>query len=141
MNKKIIIYAGIGLFLTAGVAATNVPPEKPEWKNLKVLPKDMSAELMEQIMHQYTGQLGVTCKYCHSDTKPDVFPMRVDFASDEKPEKLIARNMMRMTEKINRKYFNYKNKYDFETFRNAVVTCKTCHRGITKPNNMKLFNN
>src|SRR5450755_2531590 len=94
MNKKIIIYAGIGLFLTAGVAATIETTEKPEWKNLKVLPKDMSAELMEQIMHQYTGQLGVTCKYCHSDTKPEVFPMRVDFASDEKPEKLIATNMI-----------------------------------------------
>jgi hypothetical protein len=139
INKKIFIYTGIGLFITAGIAATR-PQEKPEWKNLKVLPKNTNQDLMEEIMHQYTGQLGVTCSYCHPDTKPDVFPRRVDFATDENPEKVIARNMMVMTEKINKKYFNYKNTYDFTSFRNAVVTCKTCHRGLKKPSNLRLFN-
>jgi hypothetical protein len=37
MNKKIFICAGIGLFITAGFAATQVPPEKPGWKNVKAL--------------------------------------------------------------------------------------------------------
>jgi hypothetical protein len=139
INKKIFIYTGIGLFITAGIAATH-PQEKPEWKNLKVLPKNTNPDLMEEIMHQYSGQLGVTCSYCHPDTKPDVFPRRVDFATDENPEKVIARNMMVMTEKINKKYFNYKNTYDFTSFRNAIVTCKTCHRGLKKPSNLRLFN-
>jgi Photosynthetic reaction centre cytochrome C subunit len=139
MNKKIFIYAGIVLFIISGIAATHLPPEKPEWKNLKILPKNTGTELMEQIMHQYTAHLGVTCTYCHPDTKPDVFPRRVDFASDEKPEKLIARNMMRMTARINSKYFGYRNKYDFDTFRNAVITCKTCHRGLPKPSHLRLF--
>jgi Photosynthetic reaction centre cytochrome C subunit len=140
MNKKIIIYAGIGLFLTAGVAATNVPPEKPDWKNVRVLPKNIDEDELERIMIQYDKGLGVTCSHCHPNTKPDVFPRRVDFASEELPEKGIARDMIRMTEKINKKYFNYKNDYSLYSFINAPINCNTCHRGLTKPRNLKLFN-
>ena len=141
INKKNSIYAGILLFLVAGIAATRPPQEKPEWKNLRVIPKNMDEDQMERIMHQYTRQLGVTCSYCHPDTKPDVFPRRVDFASEEKPEKLTARNMMIMTDKLNKKYFDFKNNYGFESLKTAIITCNTCHRGLPKPSNMRLFNN
>ncbi len=139
MNKKIIIYAGIGLLVTAGIAATHVPGEKSEWKNLKVIPKNTDEDQLERIMNGYSKQLGVTCSYCHPDTKPDIFPRRVDFASEEKPEKQIARKMMRMTDKINKKYFGYKNKYDFESLKTSVISCNTCHRGLKKPSNIRLF--
>jgi hypothetical protein len=140
MNKKIIIYAGIGLFVSAGMAATRVAEEKPEWKNLKVIPKNTDEDQMERIMHQYSHDLGVTCSYCHPDTKPGILPVRVDFATDEKQEKGIARKMMVMTNRINKKYFDYKNDYSFESLNKSVVSCNTCHRGIPKPNKMKLFN-
>jgi hypothetical protein len=139
MNKKIFIYAGIVLFITSGIAATHLPPEKPGWKNVKVIPKNTNDDQMDRIMNQYSKQLGVNCSFCHPDTKPDIFPRRVDFASEEKPEKKIARDMMRMTAKINKKYFNYINNYSFDSFKNAVITCKTCHRGLTKPRNIRLF--
>ena len=139
MNKKIIIYAGLGLFITAGISSTHVPREKTEWKNVKVIPKSMDEEQMERIMHQFSRQLGVTCNYCHPFTKPDIFPRREDFGSEENPKKLIARDMMRMTDKLNKKYFDYKNDYGFESLRKAVITCKTCHRGLPKPSNMRLF--
>jgi hypothetical protein len=139
MNKKIFIYTGIGVFIAAGIAATHPPREKPDWKNLKVIPKNINGDQMERIMHQYSKALNVTCAYCHPDTKPDIFPRRADFASDEKPAKQITRIMMRMTDKINKKYFNYKNNYDYESFGNSVITCKTCHRGLRKPTNMRLF--
>jgi hypothetical protein len=139
MNKKIFIYAGIGLFITAGTAATSAPQEKPEWKNLKVIPKNTDEDQMERIMHQYTRQLGVTCSYCHPDTKPGIIPVMVDFVTDEIPKKEVARKMMRMTDKLNRKYFDYKNDYGYESFKNIIISCNTCHRGIPKPNNMKLF--
>src|ERR1700682_5927299 len=107
MKKKIFVYAGIALFIAAGIAATHTPPQKEQWKNLKLLPKNIDEEQMERIMYKYTRQLGVTCSFCHPDTKPGIFPVRVDFATDEKPEKRTARNMMRMTDKINKKYFGY----------------------------------
>jgi len=141
MNKKIIIYTGIGLFITAGMAATRATQEKPEWKNLKVIPKNTDEDQMERIMYKYTHDLGVTCSHCHPDTKPGIIPVRVDFATDEMPEKLIARKMMLMTNRINKKYFDYKNDYSFESVKNEIVSCNTCHRGIPKPNRMKLFNN
>ena len=140
MNKKIIVSAGIGLFISLGISATHIPPpENNGWKNLKVIPKKTNEDQMERIMHQYTKQLGVTCSYCHPDTKPDIFPRRVDFVTDELPAKLIARKMMVMTDKINKKYFSYKNDYGFESFKDQIVKCSTCHRGLPKPNNMKLF--
>jgi Photosynthetic reaction centre cytochrome C subunit len=139
MNKKIFIYTGIGLFITVGIAATSPPREKPDWKNVKVIPKNTDEEQMERIMYKYTKQLSVTCIYCHPPTKPDVFPKDVDFASEENPKKLITRDMMRMTDKLNKKYFGYKNDYSMNSFTEAVITCNTCHRGVHKPNNIKLF--
>jgi len=139
MNKKIFIYTGIGLFIGAGIAATTPTQEKPVWKNLKVIPKNTDEEQMERIMYKYTRQLSVTCIYCHPPTKPGVIPKDVDFASEENPKKLITRDMMRMTDKLNKKYFGYKNDYSMNSFAEAVITCNTCHRGVHKPTNIKLF--
>ena len=139
MNKKIFVYAGIGLFVTAGIAATHVPEGKSEWKNLKVIPKTIGEDQLERIMNRFSKQLGVTCSFCHPDTKPGIFPVRVDFGSEDNPEKLIARKMMRMTNKINKRYFNYQNNYDFESLKTEVISCNTCHRGLTKPSTMRLY--
>jgi Photosynthetic reaction centre cytochrome C subunit len=138
-TSKISVSLVIGIFLISGIAATTPPDEQHKWKNLKVLPKNTDEDQMERIMYTYTKFLGVTCSYCHPDTKPDVFPRRVDFATDELPEKIISRKMMRMTDKINQKYFNYKNKYDFASITANVFTCNTCHRGLKKPNNISLY--
>jgi hypothetical protein len=127
--------------MLSGIAATNIPQEKEGCKNCKVMPKNTDNDQMERIMYQYTRQLGVTCAYCHPFTKPDIFPRRVDFVTDEKPEKRKAREMMRMTDKLNKKYFKYINDYGFESLQpHSGITCRTCHRGIPKPNNMRLYN-
>jgi hypothetical protein len=142
MNKKTIVYAGIGIFMLSGIAATRIPKEKEACENCKVIPKNTDGDQMERIMHQYTRQLGVTCSYCHPDTKPDVFPVRVDFVSDEKPEKRTARKMMLMTDKLNKKYFSYFNDYSFESLSpHAGLTCNDCHRGLPKPNTLRLYFN
>ncbi len=36
----------VGLFMLAGIAATK-PPEAPKYKNLKILPKNISKEDLE----------------------------------------------------------------------------------------------
>lgn len=48
---------------------------------------------------------------------------------------------MRMTDQLNKKYFGYKNDYGFNSLKDAVISCTTCHRGISKPSNLQLFNN
>jgi hypothetical protein len=140
MNKKPAVYAGLALFIFAGVAATHVPdPEKPAWKNLKVLPTNTSEDQMDRLMGKISKGLGVSCNYCHTRTKPGVIPVRADFVSDEKPEKNIARKMMRMTDKLNRKYFNYKTKYDFASLRESPLNCYSCHAGTMKPANIRIY--
>jgi hypothetical protein len=140
MNKKTIIYAGIGIFFSSGIAATHPVKENDTCENCKVIPRNTDEDQMERIMHQYTRQLGVTCSYCHPDTKAGISPVRVDFVTDEKPEKLTARKMMMMTDKLNRKYFGYSNDYSFESLNaHQGITCNTCHRGLTKPNMLRLF--
>ena len=142
MNKKSFVYIGISLFIIAGLSATHAPQEKPKWKNLKVIPKNIDEEQLERLMYKYTKQLGVTCVFCHSETKPGIIPVRMDFASDDVPQKITARNMMRMTDKLNRKYFGYVNDYSFNSLNNKKgITCTTCHRGISKPSNQRLFFN
>jgi hypothetical protein len=140
MNKKPAVYAGLALFIFAGVAATHIPePEKPVWHNLKVIPSNTTEDQMDRIMNKFNKGLGVTCIHCHTKTKPGIFPVRADFASDEIPAKIAARQMMRMTDKLNRKYFNYRNKYDFKSLTEAPLNCRSCHGGQMKPANILVY--
>jgi len=96
------------------------------FKNLKILPKDISKEQLDTIMHRFNAALGVKCNFCHAfkDGKPD-------FPSDEKQEKDIARYMLHMTSEINMKYFNFENSAQPDTI--SVVKCITCHHGSPHP--------
>ena len=58
------------------------------------------------MVDQFQDELGVSCNFCHSENKETHKP---DYASDEKPEKQIARLMMQMTNGINRKYFKIRH--------------------------------
>jgi Photosynthetic reaction centre cytochrome C subunit len=130
--RKGIVAGGLGLFLLAGVAATKPPAgDEPKFKNVKVIANDIGADNMERIMTTIEHQLGVTCIYCHAATKPGIFPKDVDFASDEKPEKKIARQMLKMTIALNKKYFGFK--VDRILFNKPVIWCVTCHRGYIRP--------
>lgn len=126
-------------------AFTTTPP--PEFKNLKILPKNISKDDLDSVMHHFTASLGVKCNYCH--VRNEVIK-KMDFASDDKPEKLIARKMMLMAIDINTKYFkdmeeemskqkdhdmDHGIKIDGDSVRNMLsyVTCYTCHRGDAHP--------
>jgi hypothetical protein len=82
----------------------------PAPKNLKLLPPE---HLMET-MQAFRVSLGVRCDFCH---------VQGDFASDEKPHKEIARQMIVMAREINAKFPDGK----------MHVTCYTCHRGSEEP--------
>jgi hypothetical protein len=97
-------------------------------RNLKVLPKDISDEKLDSIMQTYTVALGVKCDFCHVSKNKEG---DMDFASDKEPMKENARNMMRMTIEVNKKYFYFNKDTRPEYLR--VVGCKTCHRGEPIP--------
>lgn len=127
IKKKIITTAILVALVTAGVAAVNIPKNK--FKNLKVLPKDISDAKLDSIMQTYNIALGVTCNFCHVTMKDSTNSL--DYASDAEPMKENARDMMRMTIEINKKNFYFDKKEEPEYLH--TVTCKTCHRGESFP--------
>jgi hypothetical protein len=97
-------------------------PEKP--RNLKVLPEDTD---LRAVMHQYTGDLGVGCGFCHA--APDPVTHRSDRASDANPVKEKARYMIQMTMDLNSKYLaQMPDRHETDP-----ITCGTCHRGEKHP--------
>lgn len=101
----------------------------PKPTNLKVLPKDIAPEELRKIMRGYAGSLGVECNFCHA-ANPQTH--KLDFASDAKDDKGIARTMIAMTRTINEQYMSQINDPDAMP-EDKHVTCGTCHRGHTMP--------
>lgn len=106
-----------------------IPGKKqaPTWKNLQILPKDISKEKLDSVMDHFSISLGVKCNYCHTRIENQ---SHMDFASDIKGEKKIARKMMLMSDSINTQYFT-KDPNDHSHMQ--MVTCYTCHRGQEQP--------
>jgi 5-methylcytosine-specific restriction endonuclease McrA len=127
MKKSLVAtFILVGLIVLSSAFTKDDPPL---YKNLKVLPKDISKEQLDSVMHHFTGALGVKCTYCHihnDSTKS------WDFASDENKHKLAARGMMKMMDKINDKFFDVTGaKKNLNT--QLMVTCYTCHHGNAEP--------
>ena len=128
-KKKSAVVFMICIFLITGMAAFSPAPQGG-YKNLQVLPKDITKENLEKVMRSFNDALGVKCAFCHVHTGDD-WKTGWDHASDDKEEKGIARHMLKMTMDINANYFNFENSTRTDTIR--VVTCVTCHRGIAHP--------
>jgi hypothetical protein len=131
-TRKLIVISALSLTVIGSVAAIG-PAKTPgsAFKNLKVLPKNISQKQLSAIMvDQFQDELGVSCNFCHSENKETHKP---DYASDEKPEKQIARLMMRMTIGINRKYFKIRHAMTGDS--TGIVSCGTCHQGKPRPEN------
>lgn len=134
--KKLKVLAVLTTFIFIGIAAVKQPINE-KFKNLQVLPKNITADSLDKIMDRFSADLGVNCKYCHlRDKKADT----LIFDADVKPEKEIARNMMRMTMDINKKYFQFNETITSEKVQ--AVTCYTCHKGTQIPEKeKKIINN
>jgi hypothetical protein len=117
----------VGFFAIIFVGASAFQPEET-YKNLKVLPKDISHEALGKEMHFYNQSLNVKCNYCHA--ADPARPGRLDFASDSNKMKDEAREMMILTNELNEKYFH--TKPNTPQISNAV-NCYTCHRGEEFP--------
>jgi photosynthetic reaction center cytochrome c subunit len=111
------------LFAFALISMGQAPkPEVVNSPNVKVL-TGLYAQQFQEEMNLIVQGLGVTCNTCH---------VRGDFASEDKPEKLKARQMLEMTRLLNEKYFpDYKPKEGESVL--GRVTCYTCHKGEQTP--------
>jgi hypothetical protein len=95
--------------------------------NLQVLPQNMAREDLIRTMRIFSRSLGVRCDHCHVQIAETPKP-EFDFPNDAKPEKKIARTMIRMVRAINGDYIA---KVPGEN--KQQVTCNTCHRGKEEP--------
>lgn len=83
------------------------------WKDLQVLPKNISKDELKKIMKSMSKDLGVDCSFCHDEPNME----------KDTNKKKLAREMMQMTSEISRKFPSTMKK----------VTCWTCHRGKEEP--------
>jgi hypothetical protein len=97
-------------------------PAIVESPNVKVL-KGLTVPVFEEEMRLMVQGLGVSCGFCHP---------RNNFASEENPNKLIARKMVEMVKAINRQAFPDYKPADGESVL-GKVTCYACHKGEQKP--------
>src|SRR5262245_36926428 len=112
---------------TAQTQSTGDKPVEQVRKNIQVL-KGLPDSQLFLLMNFVGDSLGVHCDYCHvkGPKNPQTGEDTWLWEKDDKREKLVGRDMMRMVLDLNRNQFN----------REAVVTCYTCHRGSTRPERM-----
>ena len=128
--------AAITFGMSVAVAQTSSPTAAPAaqppfavapYKNLKVLPKDITRPQLLGSMKFFAQSLGVRCTYCHVGTEGQ--PLSTfNFASDAKDHKDTARGMIQLVAHLNKDHLPA-----ITGLPDAKVTCFTCHRGSTKP--------
>lgn len=101
--------------LLAGALVLSAQPAPLQ--NLQVLPKDIARPQLMQTMQSVSMALGVRCNHCHVPR---------EFHLDTKPQKAVARGMIRMVMSIkgNADEFLPDGRVD-------KLSCWTCHRGST----------
>jgi hypothetical protein len=129
-KKKLLTISLLSTMVIAGASVLGSGNKELPFVNLKILPKNISSKLLNQIMvDDFSDGLGVSCMSCHAE---DSTTHRVNYASDANPQKNMARRMMKMTLKINRQFFGIRHPSIGGS--TMVVTCFSCHRGTFFPN-------
>lgn len=122
------ILSVIVCFIALILMSFAVTKDEPTYKNLKVLPKNINKKQLDSVMHHFTSSLGVKCNYCHQYNAEQ---KAMDFASDANEKKGTARNMMKMMQKLNKKYFHVNDSKSLTA--KLEITCYSCHNGKANP--------
>jgi len=93
-------------------------------KNIKVLTGMPESQLVP-VMNFFSASMGRRCNYCHVNNQG-----QWDYASDAKPEKTAAREMIKLVMDINK---------TTERLKLDPVSCYTCHRGRTSPQSIPVL--
>jgi len=131
INRKLLVTTALcaGMLFAQSFIKQRHDDDKPT--NLKILPKNISEKELHNIMKGFSMSLGVRCNFCHvAQVVEGQEHPKFDFASDNKPEKNIARKMMLMVDGINN---NYIGKIIGGDHTLEQITCVTCHMGRKTP--------
>jgi len=132
VSRPIIVALSVSLFLAACAAMqqqkaqTAAAADTGEFHNLQVFPQNITHDELIANMRAFARALGTRCDHCHVSNPPGS-KEQLDFASDAKPEKNVARAMMHMTRSSNDQIAKAVNAHG------QPITCNTCHRGHTVP--------
>lgn len=125
MKKPFVTTMALAFMVLVLVSFTR---QDHRYKNLKILPQDITEKQLDSVMQHFSNSLGVKCGFCHVRNEKKEW----DHASDANKHKLIARDMLEMTYAINDKYFEYTgSKRNLDT--KLMVNCFTCHNGKKEP--------
>jgi len=127
--KKAVVF--VAILLVACTAIRQQKAQAPvadnlQFHNLKVLPPNITHDELISTMRGIARSLGTKCNHCHLANPPGAAE-EFDYPNDSKPEKNVARTMLRMVRNINGEYISKVNAHG------QTVTCFTCHRGHTVP--------
>ena len=122
---KFILVIGV-----SSIASAQPPGKFPpdSLVNTKVFPHSTPVIEVVGAMRNFTSALGVRCQFCHVGREGQPLS-QFDFASDDKRNKLVARQMMRMVAEINRRLDTIPERGKPP----VTATCMTCHRGVNRP--------
>lgn len=126
MKRSLLLIIGFIAIICGSLAFTE---NDHPYKNLKILPKDITEKQMDSVMDHFSRALNVGCEFCHVENKAK---QEMNYASDDNKHKLIARDMMLLTNSINDSFFNYTSEKRTITT-HLMVTCFTCHNGKKMP--------
>ena len=127
MRPSVVIIAIASAIPVATLRAQGFAPDS--LRNIRVLPSTMTPVQVVGFMRNVTFGLGVRCTFCHVGEEGQPLT-RYDFASDDKPTKREAREMIRMVQAINAQYITQLPQRQSPPFE---VTCETCHHGVAVP--------
>ena len=113
------------LSATMGPVAAQGPAtqNKVESPTVKAL-TGLTVQQFEQEMQHFVQAVGVSCGGCHMP--------KGNFASDDNPRKLRARQMIEMTKALNQQFFPTHTPLEGDSVLGRI-TCYTCHQGELKP--------
>ncbi len=125
------VLALVVLVLAGAVAPAGAQEPPDSFRNLKILPKDISRDSLITVMRGFALALGVRCEFCHVEGPPDANGRRrLEPAKDDKAPKRDARVMMRMVALLNDSVLPTLPKRGDPKVK---VQCVTCHAGKARP--------
>ncbi len=117
------LYAALGMpqpEQTPGATQEKTIAQEGREKNVKLL-GDLPVSQFIPVMNYFAASLGRRCNFCHVNNNG-----QWDYASDAKPEKNTAREMIKMVLDLHKQNFPGASE----------ISCYTCHRGQNNPVNL-----
>ena len=126
------LYAAIGMPQAIGSMGQTPAPAAQEQtiaqegreKNVKLL-GDLPVSQFIPVMNYFAASMGRRCNFCHVNNQG-----QWDYASDAKPEKNTAREMIKLV-------FDTNNR--LTTLKLDPIACYTCHRGRNSPQSIPIL--